>query len=327
MLEARGRSLAMKNPSFLRRTIHVAAALVAGELCVCVISTGCRPPSPAPPVGKITVFVSILPQSYFVQRVGGEHVDVHVLVGPGQSHHSYEPTPRQVSDLAKARVYFRIGVPFEAALLGKISAAFKGLDLVDTSQGIRFRQSSDSCTESGHEHAHAGGKDPHIWLDPQLVKIQAQTICDALCRIDPDHRADYEGNLRAFQADLDAVDVRIAKALAPLKGREFFVFHPAYGYFGDAYGLRQVAVEDEGKEPSLKRLAELIERARRAGARLILVQPQFPTSGAKAVADAIGGAVVPIDPLAADYLKNLEYMADQIAAALGPQGVAIKNGH
>jgi len=134
---------------------------------------------------------------------------------------------------------------------------------------------------------------------------------------DPRHAAAYERNLKALQADLDEVDARIAEALAPLKGRKFFVFHPAFGYFADAYGLKQVPVEIEGKSPGPRRLAALIEKARREGVKVIFVQPQFSPRGAQAVAEAIGGVVVPMDPLARDYLKNLEHIAQQIKKALG----------
>ncbi len=276
-----------------------------------LVACHARPAEPA--TARLNVFVSIPPQGYFLKRIGGDHIDVQVLVEPGQSHHTYEPTPRQVSKLAQAGVYFRIGVPFERGLLDKITAGFTSLEIIDTSQGVPTRAAD---AHEGHGHVEESGRDPHIWLSPKLVKIQASTISDALRRIDPAHADDYAQNLRTFLADLDALDARIARVLLPLKGREFFVFHPAYGYFGDAYGLKQVAVEEEGKEPSLKRVQMLIDRARSDGVKLIFVQPQFPTAGAKAIAEAIGGAVVPLDPMATDYLKNLEYMADQIATAL-----------
>jgi len=191
--------------------------------------------------------------------------------------------------------------------------------VVDTRQGIRLRPMT--CEEEhdgphdGHEHA-AGRPDPHIWLDPKLVKIQARTICDAMCRADPTGAEVYRKNCDAFLADLDAVDARITRALAPLKGKEFFVYHPAFGYFGDSYGLRQVAVETAGKEPDAKELAALIDRAKATGVKVIFVQPQFSARSARAVAEAIGGVVVPMDDLAKDYLKNLDDMAAKIEKAI-----------
>ena len=282
---------------------------VLGGLAVCTIIRGialAAPPSPAP----IPVEVSILPQKYFVERVGGSHVKVEVLVAPGQEPHTYEPTPKQVAHLAEARIYFQIGFPFEEALINKISSGtFENLKVVDTRQGIKLRTGS----EPGGV---AGTPDPHIWLDPKLVKIQAQTMETALARLDPADAAEYEKNLHDFQADLDRLDAELAATLAPFKGREFFVFHPAYGYFGDAYGLKQVPVEVGGKEPSAKELTALIDRAKKDGVKVIFVEPQFSQKTAGAVAEAIGGAVVPLDDLSPDYLHNLENFAAQIQKAL-----------
>lgn len=278
--------------------------------------TVARKPTSQP--GVTTVFVTIAPQACFVKRIGGPHVDVHVLVGPGQSHHSFEPTPRQIQDLSTARVYFRIGLPIERGLIGRIQSSVADLRIVDTSEGVPLIDATDACTEEGHDHSHHESKDPHIWLDPKLVVHQARHIRDGLAIADPAHRAEFDANLKALESDLAALDATLAKSLAPLKGREFFVFHPAYGYFADAYGLKQIAVEEEGKEPSFKRIETLIARAKKAGVKLIFVQPQFPTAGAKTIADAIGGAVVPLDPMAEDYLANMETMAREVARAIGP---------
>ena len=237
--------------------------------------------------------MSIPPQKCFVEKVGGERVHVSVLLAPGQSPHTYEPTPKQIVSLSKARVYFRIGVPFEKQVVAKIGEAIKGFNIVDTCQGIRQRAMTaeeiaaeiHEATSTGHHdeeghsrdndhksHHHDEGElDPHVWMNPRLVKIQAGNIRDELIRLDPDHRNEYELNCRAFEKELDLLDARIMASLASLHGREFFVFHPGFGYFADAYGLKQVAVETGGKQPTAKQLGELIERARRAGVKLIFV--------------------------------------------------------
>jgi len=274
---------------------------------------------------KLRVAVSVLPQAQFVERVGGEHVDVQVLVGPGQSPHTYEPTALQLAALAEARLLFSVGMPYEEALLSRIRGAFERLEVVDTRQGIALRQieaHSHAHDHDGHEHVHgpscAGhdGDDPHIWLSPRLAKIQARTICDALSRVLPERADEFERNLAAFHAELDAVDARIAELLAPLAGRDLVVFHPSYGYFADAYGLRQVAVETAGKEPSPRELAALLAQIKAAGTRVVFVQPQFSTRSAETIAAHIGGRVVQLDPLARDYVANLETMATTIAQAL-----------
>ncbi len=277
--------------------------------------------------GKVTVFTSILPVAYFVERVGGPDVAVKVLVGPGQDPHSFEPTPKLMANLAEAKVLFKVGFPFEETLIKKAESAFKNLQVVDLQQGIKLRAVTEE--EEGHDH-HEGAEEPghsheagesdlHTWLDPQIAKIQAQTIADTLIRIDPARRSMYEKNLKAFQADLDAVYEQLSKALAPVKGKSFFVFHPAYGYIGDAYGLKQVAVQIEGKEPTAKQLAALIDKAKEEGVRVIFVQPQFSKKSAEVLAEAIGGAVVPLDDLAPNYLENLKDMAAKLESALKTQ--------
>jgi zinc transport system substrate-binding protein len=268
---------------------------------------------------KLKAFVSIVPQKYFVERIGRDRVDVSVLVGPGHSPATYEPTPRQMAELSKARVFFRIGVPFENSLIPKIESMFKGLTMVDTRKGIKLRKMDPDRVDERHGAHAAGARDPHIWLDPILVKTQAKTICDALSKLDPKNAGIYEKNLKRFQDDLDRVHARVAKALAPVKGKELFVFHPAYGYLADRYGLKQVAVETGGKEPSARQLATLVDQAKESGARVIFMQPQFDRRNAETVAKAIGGAVVSLDPLGADYLKNLEEMASKVESALSVQ--------
>ena len=257
---------------------------------------------------KVKAFVSIPPQAYFVERVGGQFVDVKVLVGPGQSPATYEPTPKQMSELGRSQLYFRIGVPFEKSFISKISDVFKYLKIIDTGKGIQLRR-----------FQHTGLSqvpDPHIWLDPKLVMIQARTVCDALIQGDPAHKQEYKANLKGFLDDLIRVDAKIAQMLAPIRGTKFYVFHPAFGYFGDSYGLTQVAVEIEGKEPSAKQLTDIINRAKKDKVKVIFVQQQFAKKVARTLAEAIGGTLVPLDPLARDYLKNLEDIAANLKKAL-----------
>jgi len=263
---------------------------------------------------RLKVFVSILPQAFFVERIGGERVQVDVLVGPGASPATYEPTPKQMARLARADIYFSIGVPFEKFLLEKISSIHGQLKVIDTGQGIKKRRIEEGHTAQRGEET--GAMDPHIWLDPKLVKIQAANICRQLCRLDPAAAQHYERNLEFFQRELSEVNSRIAALLAPYRGREFFVFHPAFGYFGDSYGLRQAAVETGGKEPFARQLAALIERLEHEPCKVIFVQPQFSAGSLRALERTLGATVVRIDPLARDYLKNLEDIADKLERGL-----------
>jgi zinc transport system substrate-binding protein len=282
---------------------------------ILLAATGCNS-EPAQPTGKIRVFVSIPPQVFFAERIGGEHVEVEVLVGQGQSPHSYEPTPKQIAGLVNARIYFSIDMPFEERLVEKIRQSHENLEIVNTSQGIWLIKNEEhpEGSETGeHEHKHADDEiDPHVWMSPQNAKIIAGNMCNALKELDPGRSEQYSKNLSRLEKELDNLDRSIASVLKPLKGKEFYVFHPAFGYFARAYGLKQVAVETGGKEPSARQLAELIEKAKKAGVKVIFVQPQFSRSSAEAVAKEIGGAVVPIDSLARDYVQNLNELSQQI---------------
>ncbi|NMB46435.1 MAG: zinc ABC transporter solute-binding protein [Firmicutes bacterium] len=264
----------------------------------------------------LSVFVSILPQKYFVERIARSNVKVSVMVRPGADPVTYEPSPRQMAELAHAKAYFRIGVPFEEAWLDRMQKNHPRLLVVDTRKGIPLK------ALSGHHH-HSGldqpvlpemVMDPHIWLSPRLAKRQAETICKTLIALDPAHQGDYQRDCAQFLQELDAVDQEIRWILKDAQGGKFMVFHPAWGYFADEYGLEQIPIEVEGKEPSAKELARTIDLARQQGIRLIYVQSQFSTKPAETIAKAIGGQIVQLDPLAEDYLTNLLAMAKAIAA-------------
>ncbi|MBT8340615.1 MAG: zinc ABC transporter solute-binding protein [Desulfatitalea sp.] len=269
----------------------------------------------------IPVFVSIVPQKYFVQQIGAGRVDVHVMVRPGASPATYEPKPRQMADLARARLFFAIGVPFEDRWLDKIAAANPNLKVIHTDAGIEKHPISDHLHEKATEahgatHVAHDGFDPHIWLAPDLVEHQARSISAALQQIDPSHATVYETNFQRFAAQIDTLDAELNQAFAGKQGRRFMVFHPSWGYFARAYGLTQVPVEIDGKTPKPAQLKQLIELAKAEDIRIIFVQPQFSTKSANLVAKAIGGDVVAADPLAADWPGNLRRVADQFKAAL-----------
>ena len=280
---------------------------------------------PALAAERIPISVSIAPQAFFAEKVGGDRISVHVLLPPGRSPATYAPTPAHISQLTRSRLLFRIGVPFETGLLPGIEQTIENLEIVDTRKGITLRNISEEAHAHGHEdhgaettHAsHAGeGYDPHIWLDPLLVKKQAATMRDALVSVDPGGAPDYRENCRLFQKELEALDARIREVLAPVKGASLLVFHPSFGYFAEAYGLRQVAVEKAGKSPKGKELARLIKKAKAENVRIVFVQPQFDQHAARKIAAAIDGAVVPLDPLAREYIANMEAMARAVAEAL-----------
>ena len=262
--------------------------------------------------GALSVFVSILPQTYFAERIGGERVRVEVLVKPGQDPHTFEPTPQQMARLAEAGAFLRIGVEFENTLMPRIESTMKDLLVVDCREGIRLRQMDSHA----HDEDEQEGSDPHIWLSVRNAIRIATTMHRAFLRMDPAGKELYDRGYGQLIEELQSLDRRIARILEPVEGEPFFVFHPSFGYFAEDYGLEQIAVETGGAEPSARQLARLIEEARERGVRVIFVQPQFSQKSAETIASEIGGAVIPIDPLARDYVENLEKMARAVEEGL-----------
>lgn len=291
---------------------------------------------------KLPVTVSILPQKYFVERIGGDKVDVNVMIPPGHSPATYEPIPRQLEDLSRSKLYFRIGyIAFEQAWMTNIAAANQNMKIVDTARGVQLIEASPPPEEDTHkennsraagtqaaethrDHTHQNtaeshshtGIDPHIWLSPQAVKIQAQHISGALSQMDPANSAFYKRNFHAFATDIDNLNEEMTTALKDLRGRKFMVFHPAWGYLGRDFGLEQVAIEMEGKEPTPANLKKVIDLARQKNIRVIFVQKQFSIHSARTAAAEIGGKVVQLDPLALDWLNNMKQIARAFKDAL-----------
>ncbi len=271
------------------------------------------------------VFVSIPPQKWLSDKLGGTLIITHVLVGKGQDPHTYEPTPRQLTALSRAQLYFTLDLEFERQVIPKLKKTVPTLHVVDTAGAI----ARIGMSGHGHEHgtqpgevpaerqeAQQQGRDPHVWLSPLNLKIMAAAMARAMMEKDPVNRSRYEENLLETERILERLHQGIEQELAPFHGASFYVFHPAFGYFAHCYHLRQEAIETGGKSPTPKQLASLIAQARTNKARVIFVQPQFDPRSAAALANAIHGEVVPLDPLAEDVVANLEIMAQKVKAAL-----------
>ena len=288
--------------------------------------------SAAANAAPVPLFVSILPQAYLAERVGGIHVSVTVLIPPGQGPHTFEPTPKQLTELATAQSYFTVGLPFETRLIEKLVTIAPNLKIVDCSAEIPRRtmgeeerdihQSPSAASPDAYGNASAavGTLDPHVWLNPLNAKIMAGHMAETLRQISPEFSAEFEANLKELTRDLDAVHQRVGHILEPYKGNAFYVYHPAFGYFADAYGLKQISVEIEGKEPTAKDLAALIERAKKDQVRVIFVQRQYSPKAAETIAAAIHGKVIPIDPLAHDYPATLQDIAEKLAGGFTKNG-------
>ena len=281
---------------------------------------------------RISVFVSISPQQYFVQQIGKDRVEVQVLLEPGADPHTYEPKPRQMAALSKAALYFTVGIEFEKSQLKHITAMHPDLRMVHTDHGIMKLPSvmqdphgadaqhkkpispDDRGEISISRHGH-DGRDPHIWLSPPLVMMQARTMLIALQEIDPAHRSEYESNYRQFIGELVELDAHLRAVFNDLRGSAFMVVHPSWGTFAHTYGLKQIPIEIEGKRPKPAQLQELIEHARSLRVKVIFIQPQFSPKSAWQIAKAIGGRTAVVDPLALDWATNLRRVAEEIKHA------------
>lgn len=267
-----------------------------------------------------TIFVSILPQKYFIQQICKDSVNIEVMVAPGASPHTYEPKPSQMKKLAASRAYFAIGMPFEVTWLDKFIGVNPKLKIVTTDAGIEKIAMVDHHDEKDHQETsgHPGegtqhdGLDPHIWLSPVLVKKQAEMMKDALVELFPEKATFFRDNLTAFTKEIDTLDTDLRALLKGKEGLRFMVFHPSWGYFAKDYGLEQVAVEIEGKEPKPNQMRKLIEQARTQDIHVIFAQPQFSTKSAKLLAGEISGEVVLIDPLAENWLSNMRQVAEKL---------------
>jgi zinc transport system substrate-binding protein len=253
---------------------------------------------------RLTVTVSILPQRYFVQEVGEDLVSVNVMVEPGANPATYEPNASQMRALSDSDCYVSIGVPFEEAWLDRITAVNPDMLKADSTAGIELRTFPN------------GVVDPHIWLSPRRVAMQAQTIAQALIQLDADHEVAYLANLERFEKDVEALDLRITEMMTPHTGQAFVVTHPSWAYFAEDYSLEMIPIEVGGQEPSAAELAELVATAQREGIRVVFAQPEFSTEAAEIVAEEIDGEVLLIDPLAEDWAANLLDIAETMAGVL-----------
>ncbi len=265
---------------------------------------------------KLDVFVSIIPQRFFAEKIGGELISVNVMVPSGADPHSYEPKPQQMKLLAKSKLYITIGgMSFEETLISKISSINPNTIIAKSDEGITripmIKHYHHNDEEENH-HSDEDGLDPHIWLSPSLVKIQAENIKNALSSIDPKNSTIYNTNYKKFIEEINLLDEDIRQTLTDIKMNSFIVFHPAWGYFAKDYNLSQIPIEIEGKEPSPKELRELIDLTNEKEIKVIFVEPQFSTKSAEAIAKSINGELITINPLEENWLENLRLVAKKL---------------
>jgi zinc transport system substrate-binding protein len=296
----------------MRKYCLIITLLVIVSVMVLTLSffgVSCQEPSQRGQV--IGVVVTIVPQADFVEAVGGERVNVIVMVPPGADPHTYEVNPSQLVQVSNAKMYAKVGsgVEFELTWMDKLITQNKNMLVVDCSKGIPLIRATEdeNGTVSGETYL---GSDPHIWLSPPNVKIMVENIYQGLIQLDPGGEMYYTQNKDEYLAKLDNLDRDIRAGLAGIKNRRFIVFHPAWGYFAKEYGLEQLAIEIGGKEPSARDIANLVKLAKENNIKVIFASPQFNPQSAEIIAKEIGGRVVFIDPLAKDYIGNMRLVLD-----------------
>lgn len=266
---------------------------------------------------KLRLAVSIPPQKYFLSRIGGDRVAVEVLLPPGANPTTYEPKPSQLQNISRVRTFFPIGIPAESVWLDRLRGVNRDMRISPMYKGIQ-RLPMPSTYEEALDHAAGaesgrGHPDPHVWLAPPLARILAQNARDELVRLDPDNASFYRKNFSELAQSINELDSELLKLFSGAKDRLFLAFHPAWGYFARAYGLKQVPVKLAGKKLTAKRMDRLIRIARDKGLRTVFYQPQFSSRPAEQVAANLdGGEARELDPMAADWAANLRECARSI---------------
>ncbi len=263
--------------------------------------SGCRKDEPVlTNSDKLTILVSILPQKYFVERIAGDKVNVIVLLPPGAFPATYEPSIKQFTEIAKAKIYFMVGHPkfaLETNWAAKVQEVNKNLKVIKLVDGL------DLSNEN---------LDPHVWVAPGLVKNQLSVLTEAISVEMPEQKEFFIKNMNNFASDIDSLTNKIKNKLANVTTKKFLVLHPAWGYFAKEFGLEQVAIEQHGHESGHHKTEEIIEFAKKHKIKVVFAQKQYSSKEAETVAKEIGGQVIKIDPLAENWLENLELVADTL---------------
>ena len=275
---------------------------------ILTISLGCVNQKTVDPEGRIVVYATIPPQKEMIEAIGGDKVNVNIIVPEGGDPHTADLKPSQLADLSNARMYVMIGsgIEFEVKSIDKIMDLNKNMLLVDSSRGIQLME----MTENDHEGE--GGKDPHIWTSLRNGKIMAQNIYEGLITVDPNNKDYYLNNRDDYLKKLDEADNYIKNELKDINNRSFMISHPSWSYFAKDYNLNQIAIEVEGKEPTLQSLARTIEQAKEENINTIFISPGFSSKAAEIITKEIGGTTEVLDPLAGNYIGNLKITANKI---------------
>ena len=279
----------------MKKIIYILTLLI---LCACANT----PQKKEKPI----ITVTLEPLRYFTEAIAGDNFQVISMVPKGSSPESYDPTPQQLVNLSQSQAYFRIGyIGFEQAWMDKLEANSPDMKVYDTSVEV------DLIRGEGHwhgDHYHEGGVEPHIWNSTQNALIIAENIYKALCELDAAHQADYQKRLDVLKETIRQTDENV-KAFLKNADKTFLIYHPALSYFARDYGLKQISMEEGGKEPSPAQLKALIETCRKEKIHTIFVQQEFDQRNAQLIANELGVNIVPINPLSYDWAEEMVRVA------------------
>lgn len=257
---------------------------------------------------KRIVAVTIVPQKTFVEAVCGDLVEVVVMVPPGNSPSNYEPIPSEMGQFSEAEVYFAIGVPTEEANILPITEEFKNMKVVKLQEEI--------LKEYPEREFSSGERDPHIWLSPKRVKGMVSVIAREMMEIDPANEDQYQNNAQNYISKLETLDQQIKDVVNNMESKKIIVFHPAFGYLADDYGIQMYALEQNGKEATPQRLMEMIDLAKEEDIKVIFYQAEVSSRQAQAFAEEIGGKTEQLSPLSPNYIENLKNMVKTMAEVM-----------
>lgn len=247
-----------------------------------------------------TVSVSILPQKYFVERIAGDYLQINVMIPPGMNPATADLSTDQLKKLYDSDLCFTIGyLPFELTHLYPVLENRKDIKVINHSEGLHLL--NGSCSHQHHGNHEHGSIDPHIWLSPVNARQMATTIFQILSEHYPEQKETFYTHYQALLQDIDTVAQKAQQVFSTPQERVFLIYHPALTYFAADYGLEQISIEDEGKEPSPAHLKQLIDLAREKNIHIIFIQSQFDVDNAKSIAKEINGQIIPIDPLTEDW--------------------------
>ncbi len=268
---------------------------------------------------RLKVVASIAPLADFAKQVGGDKVDVTLLLPPGASPHTFEPTPRTMQQISKAKIFIKIGAGLEFWADKLVSAAGRGVIIVDCSRGVPLiRAESD---RGGHG---AGNADPHYWLDPVIAMGMIKKIEEAYAKADPADSSYFAQRASSYIAALSALDRQIGETVKTFRTREYVTFHPAWNYFSRRYGLKVAGVIEQGpgKEPTARHIDRILRELRRLQIKVIFAETQFSPRIAEAIAHEAGGRVLMLDPIGGQkdrdtYITMMKYNLALIKKAMG----------